>query len=184
MPFGAGEVMLERVVRLVNKVVPAERIVCAAALGQKLPQLPPAVRIVVDPVPGRGPLAGLAAGMAELSDRADAAYVTGCDTPLLKPAFIERMFELLDDYDIAAPHDGGRWHPLAGVYRTGVLPRIDELLSAGERSLAALLEACRTRRVPLEDLRDVDPELASLATCNTLEEYQGALRAGGLTSSQ
>ena len=86
------------------------------------------------------------------------------------------MFELLADYQIAAPHDGTRWHPLAAIYRTDLLPTVQARLATDDRSLVALLTACRTRRVPADELRDVDPELASLASCNTPEDYQYVLQ--------
>jgi molybdopterin-guanine dinucleotide biosynthesis protein A len=176
LPFGPGESMLQRVVRLVGEVVPLERIVCAAAPGQPLPELPPGVRTAFDRQPHCGPLAGLAAGLEILQGDAHAAYVTSCDVPLLVPAFVRRMFDLLADYRIAAPYDGARFHPLAAVYRSDVLPTVEAQLASDERSLAALLGACRTRRVPVDELRDVDPELTSLANCNTPEDYQRLLQ--------
>jgi molybdopterin-guanine dinucleotide biosynthesis protein A len=97
----------------------------------------------------------------------------------LVPALVERMFELVGDAQIAAPHDGERFHPLAAVYRIDVLRAADALLAAGERSLTALLEKCPTQRVPADTLRDVDPELRSLVTCNTREEYRRALCVSG-----
>jgi molybdopterin-guanine dinucleotide biosynthesis protein A len=178
LPFG-GETLLGRALRNVGQVVPAERIVCVAAPGQSLPPLPTGAIITYDETPHAGPLAGLAAGLAKLQGTADAVYASGCDMPLLLPAFIERMFELLADQDAAAPHDGERWHPLAAVYRTRVLPTAATILAAGERSLTALLDACRTRRVALRELQDIDPELASLMTCNTPADYQSALKNFG-----
>ena len=40
---------------------------------------------------GRGPLQGLAAGLAAVGDRAVAAYVSSTDVPLLHPRFIRRV---------------------------------------------------------------------------------------------
>jgi molybdopterin-guanine dinucleotide biosynthesis protein A len=77
----------------------------------------------------------------------------------------------------AAPHDDERWHPLAAVYRRDVLPTAESLLNSGQRSLVALLEATEAKRVPLDALREVDPQLHSLASCNTMSEYEAVLRA-------
>lgn len=179
LPFGTGEVMLQRVVRLVGQVVPAERIVCVAAADGQLPNLPPSVQIVRDPQPHRGPLAGLATGLAALAGQADVAFVTGCDMPLLVPAIVEKMFAQLGDAKIAAPHDGERFHPLAAVYRTDVIPTAQALLAAGERSLIALLEKSHAKQIPVGALRDVDPQLSSLVSCNTPREHDAALRVAG-----
>lgn len=175
--------MLGRVVRIVQQVVPAEHIVCVAARGQSLPQLPAPVRLTYDPIAAGGPLVGLAAGIDALPPSAGAAYVTGCDMPLILTAFVDRMFDSLDDAQIAAPHDGPHWHPLAAVYRTDVRATVESLLAAGSSSLIALLEAARTRRLPVDELRDVDPQLLSLVSCNTIDEYHAALRLAGLTAA-
>src|SRR5256885_15180752 len=75
LPF-AGEIMLPRVVRLLSEVVAP--IVVVAAPGQDVPPLPPEVDVVRDPERGRGPLQGLAAGLAALKGKADAAYLSSC----------------------------------------------------------------------------------------------------------
>src|SRR5205807_272847 len=84
LPFG-GEALLQRVVRRLGEAV--SPVVVVAAPGQELPSLPSEVAIVRDPEEGRGPLQGLAAGLAALAGRADAAYATSCDAPFLRPAF-------------------------------------------------------------------------------------------------
>ncbi len=179
LPFGRGEVMLQRVVRLAAEVVPAQRIVCVAAPDQQIPSLPPNVVVAHDRQPHRGPLSGVADGLTAIGERADVVFITSCDVPLLVPVFVERMFELLGDHQIAVPDDGRRLHPLAAVYRVDVLPVAEALLADGQRSLQALLAACRTRRVPVDELREVDPQLASLSNCNTPEDYRRALGQGG-----
>jgi molybdopterin-guanine dinucleotide biosynthesis protein A len=167
--------LLERVVRLLGEVVSRERIVCVAAADQTLPQLADGVRIVRDSVRYQGPLAGLATGMAAIGEHADAVFLCGCDAPLLVPALVERLFELLGERQIAVPRIDDQLHPLVAVYRADVLPVANSLLDHGERSLRALVERCDTRFVAAAELRDVDPDLATLIGCNTPDEYQAAL---------
>ena len=69
LPFG-DETMLQRVVRILREVV--EPVVVVAAPNQDVPALPAGVEIVHDEVEGKGPLAGLAAGLAALEGKADA----------------------------------------------------------------------------------------------------------------
>src|SRR6266545_1645937 len=78
LPVGE-EVMLQRVVRVLREVVGP--VVVVAAPGQDVPPLPAGVEIVRDEVEGRGPLQGLAAGLAALEGKADAAYLSSCDVP-------------------------------------------------------------------------------------------------------
>lgn len=179
LPFGPGEVMLQRVMRLVSQTVPTERIVCVAAAGQRLPQLADGVRVVRDRHLQRGPLEGLANGLAELAGEVGMVYATSCDVPLLVPALVERLFSLLDSYEIVVPQEGPFFHPLAGVYHVDVLPTVVRRLAADQLRLGDLLEDCRTHAVPVAALRDVDPDLSSLAGCNDPAEYQQALLQAG-----
>src|SRR5438445_6372059 len=126
LPFG-DELMLPRVVRLLGEAV--QPIVVVAAPDQEVPPLPPEVRIVRDEEKGRGPLQGLAAGLAALRGQVEAAYLSSCDVPLLRPAFVRRMIDLLDDREICVPYIDGYHHPLAGVYRLGIVDRVVRLLA-------------------------------------------------------
>src|SRR4029077_12161211 len=117
LPF-AGEIMLPRVVRLLGEAVAP--IIVVAAPGQDVPPLPPEVEVVGDPERGRGPLQGLGAGLGALRGRADAAYLSSCDVPFLRPAFVRRLIELLGDRPICVPRVGEHHHPLAAVYRLEV----------------------------------------------------------------
>jgi molybdopterin-guanine dinucleotide biosynthesis protein A len=177
LPFG-NETLLTRVVRIVSSVV--QPVVVVAAADQPLPPLPPQTLVTRDELPGRGPLQGMAAGLSALPHRVTAAYVTGCDVPLLVPAFVRRMLELLEDFEIAIPLDGERHHPLAAVYRVTILDRAVALLAADQLRPRSLLELARTRRVPVAELSDIDPELDSLRNLNRREEYIAALARAGL----
>ena len=173
LPFG-GEMMLQRVVRVLREVV--EPVVVVAAPGQDVPPLPEGVGVVRDEAEGRGPLQGLAAGLAALEGRAEAAYASSCDVPLLRPAFVRRVIELLGGADVCVPHVGGYHHPLAAVYRLRVRAEVERLLGEGRMRPVFLYESVPTRVVTAEELRDADPALESLRNLNTPEEYEAVLR--------
>lgn len=181
LPFGP-ELMLQRVVRLLGSVVRLEDMVIVAAPSQSLPTLPEGVSIARDPREFRGPLQGLATGLVALGDGFDAVYATGCDVPLLVPALVNRMFEMLGDFDIAVPFDGRHHHPLAAVYRPRVLPRIYDLLASNRMRPFFLFSELPTREVLVDDLRPIDPMLASLQNLNHYEDYLKALAATGFSA--
>jgi molybdenum cofactor guanylyltransferase len=54
--------------------------------------------------------------------------------------------------DVVLPWDG-RDHYLAGVYRTDLSDRVDELIAAGERSMRALVDAVDTQRIVMPTQR-------------------------------
>src|SRR5438067_8626039 len=82
LEFGP-ERLLQRVVRLVGAGIEGGPIVVVAANGQECPPLPLSVTIVRDAVSGRGPLQGLAAGLAALPDTVALAYASATDVPFL-----------------------------------------------------------------------------------------------------
>ncbi len=179
LPFGP-EVMLQRIVRLVSEV--CGPIVVVAAQSQELPELPESVSVARDERSDRGPLEGLSAGLKALPDGVEAAYATSCDVPLLVPAFVQRMFDLLGDNDAAVPVCDGFHHPLAAVYRRAVLSKIDELLAADRLRPVFLFDAVPTRRVEESELIDVDPQLNTLKNLNHPADYLAALAQAGFTA--
>jgi len=179
LPFG-GEVMLVRVLRLLGEVV--EPCVVVAAPGQQLPPLPPEVQVIRDRAEGRGPLEGLFCGLSALGRRVDAAYVTACDVPLLQASFVARMAQLLGEHDVVVPVEGRFHHPLAAVYRTQLVDTIASLLAQDELRMISFYDRVSTRRVDVNELREVDPDLLSLMNINRPEDYALALRRAGLSS--
>jgi molybdopterin-guanine dinucleotide biosynthesis protein A len=178
LQFGP-EKMLQRVVRLIGSAVDLTNIVVVAAPDQTLPELPRTVSVAHDAEPYQGPLLGLATGLIVLAGRVDAVYVSGCDVPLLVPAFVDRMFELLGDFEIAVPVDGRYHHPLAAVYRTTVLSHVKILLRTHRLAPRFLVGEVRTREIPVDELRDVDPTLGSLRNVNDPTDYDSGLTAAG-----
>jgi molybdopterin-guanine dinucleotide biosynthesis protein A len=179
LPFGP-ELMLQRVVRLLGGVIGLEEMAVVASPAQVLPSLPAGVTVARDEREFRGPLQGIATGIRAVQDRCDAFYATGCDVPLLVPAFVERMFELLGDYDAAVPFDGEHHHALAAVYRPGVLPAVERLLGENQLRPRFLFDEVRTREVPVDELRSVDPGLLTLENLNHWDDYVAALAAAGV----
>lgn len=164
--------MLPRIVRILSEVV--QPIVVVAAPDQELPTLPEGVLITRDDRPQEGPLRGIACGLACLEGIVDAAYVSSCDVPLLKPEFVRALVDRLGEHEIAVAEEEGFVHPLAGVYRTHLATHARELLDASVRRPLSLIDQSRTLRVDVNELRTVDPQLESLRNLNTMEEYEAA----------
>ena len=177
LPFGP-ETMLQRVVGLLRTVV--SPIVVVAAREQSLPQLPDDVAVTRDEREQRGPLEGLRAGLKALPNSVEVAYITSCDVPLLEPAFVERMVELLGDHDIAVMEIDGFPHPLSAVYRRDTLRHVEALLEKDKLRPVFLFDTVRTRRVRPEEMNSVDPGLRTLRNLNTPADYLAALKEAGL----
>jgi molybdenum cofactor guanylyltransferase len=173
LPFGA-EIMLPRVVRLLSEAL--DPVVVVAAPGQDVPPLPENIAVVRDDLEGRGPLQGLAAGLNALRGQVDAIYLSSCDAPFLRPAFVQRLIDLIGDAIICVPRVGGYHHPLAAVYRMEVADAVARLLAEDRLRPFFLFSAVSTRVAEAAELVDVDPTFESLRNLNTPEEYEAALR--------
>ena len=173
LPFGP-ELMLQRVVRLVGEAVGP--IVVVSAPGQEIPPLPDDVTVVQDSRSGRGPLEGLATGLAAVAPQVELVFATATDVPFLQPAWIDLLTALIGEHDLAIPRVDGYHHPLAALYRRSTIqPAVDALLRADRLRPVFLMESVRTREVGTEELRVVDPRLLTVRNLNTHDDYLEAL---------
>jgi molybdenum cofactor guanylyltransferase len=189
-----GSTLLRRVTGIVARSARGP-VVVVSSPGQMLPALDPRVEVVVDEREGRGPLQGLAAGLAAIVDRAAVAYVSSTDVPLLHPALVRLVLGALDaEIDIALPDIDGHPQPLAAAYRVDLLATVEGLLVSDRLALTALLKHCRVRRLSVHEmlssaeLSRLDPGLESVRNLNDRAAYERAralpapeIRLGGLT---
>jgi molybdenum cofactor guanylyltransferase len=175
-----GSTLLRRVTGIVARSVDGPVIVVSAP-GQTLPALDRAVEIVADDREGRGPLQGLAAGLAAVGDRAPVAYVSSTDVPLLHPAFVSAVLKALgDDIDVVLPEVGGYRQPLSAAYRVDLLGTINDLIAADRMRPAFLFERSRVLHATEADLlkngalNRLDPDLRSVSNLNEPADYERA----------
>jgi molybdenum cofactor guanylyltransferase len=175
-----GSTLLRRVTGIVGRAVGGP-VVVVRAPGQVLPPLPAGVEITEDAREGRGPLQGLAAGLAALDGRADVAFLSSTDVPFLHPAFVRRVVAALDDdTDVVLPRARGYQQPLSAAYRMSLRPVLERLLAADRLRPAFLFEACRVKRLDedalLADrtLATLDARLDSVLNLNGPDDYESA----------
>jgi molybdenum cofactor guanylyltransferase len=177
-----GSTLLRRTAQTVARATSGP-VVVVRAPGQELPELPDGVLVADDPREGRGPLQGIAAGLAALTGHADLAFVSSTDMPFLHPAFIRRVLSVLEDSestDVALPVARGYQQPLAAGYRVSLAEAAERLVSQDRLRPAFLFEQCRVRTLDdAELLRDpvlaaLDPDLDSVLNVNTPADYAAA----------
>lgn len=141
-----GETLVQRVVQSVSSR-------CAPVIVVRAPnQDITDVRAIVieDREPGQGPLVALGQGLRAAAERGAArAFVCAVDMPLIAPALIDELAVGSDRIALATA--GGRDHYLAAVYDVGLCDTIDELVSAGECRLGALIERVGAQRISISD---------------------------------
>jgi molybdopterin-guanine dinucleotide biosynthesis protein A len=177
-----GSTLLRRTVGIVARAA-AGPVVVVRASGQELPSLPADTLIVDDPLPGKGPVQGIAAGLAALRGQAETAFVVSTDLPFLHPAYIRRVLGEVTGPggpDVALPVARGYPQPLAAAYRVALADAAERLVKEDRLRPAFLFAQCTVTR--LDDaaliadpvLAALDPDLDSVLNVNTPEDYRQA----------
>jgi molybdenum cofactor guanylyltransferase len=178
-----GSTLLRRTADIVARATGGP-VVVVRAHGQELPDLPKGILVADDPREGKGPVQGIAAGLAALRGRADIAFVCSTDMPFLHPAFISRVLRVLRDsegIDVALPVAQGFRQPLAAAYRVSLADTAERLVKEDRLRPAFLFDECVVEQLDDEALREdpvlaaLDPDLDSVVNVNTPADYQAAL---------
>ncbi len=135
------------------------------------------IRIVRDAVAGRGPLAGLVAGLEAARGRL--ALLVGGDQPWLSPALLAELLLWLDQdadrppLDGVALAEGELVRPLPSALRVAtVRPVVAELLESGDGSLTGLFGHLRVGTLESGRWRALDPDGASLRDVDTPDDLR------------
>lgn len=176
-----GSTLLRRTVGILSRAAGGP-VVVVRAHGQELPELPAGTVVVEDAREGKGPLQGIAAGLAALEGEADQAFVSATDMPFLHPAFVCRVLGALgaERADVALPVARGYPQPLAAAYRTSLAGTAERLVKADRLRPAFLFQECAVIRLDrarlLQDpaLAAADPGLDSMLNINEPAGYQAA----------
>ncbi len=150
-PAGATTFVEHAVATLGARCAP---VFVVAAPGQPLPPALDA-EVLRDEVRGVGPLLATARGLRAAADAGlERAFVCAVDMPYLTIDLIEELVgpSVRLGADVVLPWDG-RDHYLAGIYRTALADRADELVAAGARSMRALVDVVDTQRLVMSEQR-------------------------------
>ncbi len=172
---------------IVRKIAPAVgRIVVVGNATQDLDKAArelktkqPTVEIsfVTDQEPNRGPLEGIRVGLKHLEPLCSHAFVTGCDVPLIKPEFVQFLFDRIDNSTAIVPcSEDGKVFGMSAIYTTNLHPEIGDLIERNELRVSNLAKRFSAKRIWVDELRTIDPKLDSLMNINRVEDYENLLR--------
>ena len=140
------------------------------------PDLPtrPGLRLARDLVEGLGPLAGLAAGLADVET--ELALVAAGDMPDMSSSVLLEMVGRTgrSGADAVALEHGGTLRPLPVALRVEPAREASHaLLGRGQRSIRALLTALRVTRLGESTWRPLDPHGSTLRDVDLPEDLSG-----------
>jgi molybdopterin-guanine dinucleotide biosynthesis protein A len=126
-----------------------------------------------DRVGGKGPLDGIAAGLAWSPE--PWLFVVASDMPFLSLPLIDALLEArTEESDIVCVGSTQRAQPLFALYHRRLLPVLDRILGEGRFRASSLLTdppaGVRVTSLPEEKARRLDPELRSFRNLNSPED--------------
>ena len=128
---------------------------------------------LADRVGGKGPVDGIAAGLAWSPE--PWLFVVASDMPYLSLRLIDALLAMRDEQsDIICVATKARAQPLFALYHHRLLPALDSLLAEGRLRASELVTAplagvC-VKSLPEEAARRLDPELLSFHNLNSPED--------------
>lgn len=127
--------------------------------------LPEPCEILLETMPGQGPLVALEQGVRQL--QTTWLLLLACDLPILNPAILQRWQTLLPTSGVMAvvPHDVGRWEPLCGFYHHQSHPLLQSFIQQGGRSFQYWLSTIPAQKIVLDTHTK-----AMLKNCNSPED--------------
>ncbi|MCX6648373.1 MAG: molybdenum cofactor guanylyltransferase [Candidatus Bathyarchaeota archaeon] len=134
-------------------------------------------RVVADRLPSGSPLVGAYTGLGEA--RGEYTFLTGGDQPLIDPRVVELLFAEAEGHDAATPYWPNGWvEPLHSVYRSRkAADAALVLIESGEKRLRFMLDALPdVKRVPIDEVKAIDPELRTLMDVDTAEDLERVRR--------
>lgn len=134
---------------------------------------------------GKGPLAGIHAGLAVAAF--DSAIILPCDMPTVPVQMLEAMVLLSKNADLVIPVHSEGYEPLCAWYSRDVcLPVISSLLESGYTSPLDILPRVRIGRLEVENLFSKTSLKRFFANLNSPIDYEIAKReaAAGTNCSE
>ncbi|MBI5253681.1 MAG: molybdenum cofactor guanylyltransferase [Euryarchaeota archaeon] len=132
------------------------------------------LKIVVDGIESKGPVAGLYEGLRECAH--EYAIVLPCDTPLMQAKIFEHMLRECAGYDAVVPRKGESLEPLHAVYKvSSMLKACENALKENQLNLSGIISKLKVKYIPTEVFKKYDRNLLTFHNINTRKDLE-ALR--------
>lgn len=164
-----GLTIIERIAAEIRKITTEIIIVTNNFADYQFLNLP----MVEDKIKGKGPLAGIQAGLAESKNEKN--LIVACDMPFISAQLGEFLLQTLDEYEAAVPEVSGTLHPLYAAYRKETIGAVNRALDDENLKIRHFLQMVNTKIVK-EDEFPFTLKEEYLYNMNQTNEYEHALR--------
>lgn len=132
--------------------------------------------LILDAVPDAGPLAGLAAALAQL-EPGQAGLFLAVDLPGVPSALLARLVAQAPGHAAVVPLGAQGPEPLCALYRGACLPAVQRRLDAGERRLTCFWPDVDVLTLPPAAFADLGHADDIFRNVNAPADYSAASRA-------
>lgn len=151
----AGQKNIVRIIEELSRVFPPPTLVTNQPEDYKELGLP----MVGDKFLGKGPLAGLHAGL--LASPYEENLLVACDMPFASSRLGQCLCNQLKGFDAVVPCLDGKHHPLFAVYRKSALPIVEDCLRQDRLRMFDFMKRLRVNEIQVENISlDMDLEKA------------------------
>ena len=132
------------------------------------------VKILVDILPGKGPLGGIYTGL--LASQSLHNIVVACDMPFLNTELLRYMIGLSSDFDVVVPRlSRGKVQPLHAIYSRTCIDIIRAQLERDQLEVESFFDEVRVRYVEQVECQKLDPQLLSFFNVNYQSDLDRAI---------
>lgn len=136
------------------------------------------VRVVEEPVGGKGPLGGILSGL--MLSGSEENFVLACDMPFIKRDAAQFVVECLAGFQVAVPRTPEGLEPLHAAYNRSCQPVISRQLDEGNLKVTDFYARVALYEIPWDELKRFDPEERLLLNINSPEDMK---RAAGIVKT-
>jgi molybdopterin-guanine dinucleotide biosynthesis protein A len=169
------ETLLERAIRRLAPLGKETILVRGAGQAGSLQSQITSTKEARDKHKGKGPLAGIHAGLLTSSTHYN--IVVACDMPFLSLPLLRYMTSAAAGFDVVMPCIQGKTEALHAIYARSCIASIEALLKQqGQPRIIQFLNAVKVRYIDEAEIDRFDKAHISFFNINTLEDFERAER--------
>jgi molybdenum cofactor guanylyltransferase len=131
------------------------------------------VPLVLDRVPGAGPLGGVLSGLETLDG--ELGLFLAVDLPSVGSALLKHLLKRAGGHDAVVPRSPQGPEPLCAVYRRTCLPAIRRRVASGDLKMTSFYAEVRVLEIDPEELRAFGDPNELFRNLNTAADYSGSV---------